>query len=737
MAAEYSLHGNNGSDPIDRFGAATHRHSIPVMPAEEDQYEHELTNGVDAITPRSPFESKIRLLLAELQSGNNEIKAQVVKKLIPIFERFAIPSSTVTQVWAEAQLCLDSPKPDARKDALRLMRRCIQLQRDDLHAWQLVSYYQQIQKHNNDVEELLLSAHALQQLTDEGKNVEDISKPLLVLLPHWLGKCLTSNRPGPPPSPQWSEVRSLSLRISEDVLRYSWSKIATEDVTNFIDFLCNHFGGSISTIDNVGEVLRIIEVIPKYGAIVPLAAVRHIITFLCTYTAALHSADHQERLWSIMQSFLCLDRFAYKSLTTLEAIPAQPLNIGLEQRRKQKHRIRGALIFLRKCLELQDGPDEHKEKASISKVLDCIGHSIYHSDLSVTQIGIQEFQKIAQPGMIRRFTFENWETVWNFLAALVTQFNDACRLREITPADFTSFHRHDLGRTQESTDLNAIVNSLNQIVPIFHDFCVTEDYRGSLPHYTNFLLTLSAILPDTYNKFILSYYDKSLVCMPANADWLSECEVMLEDFIRDESKATELRIQAITVLTAPIRLITQEDKSQNVDFFKRIATPLFTLLRIERNREVCQHLIQLAIIVGNSERAAWGIDICRKLYMRIVEGPPGEEQLTNKFTSRSMSSAVSMFEEEEEEDDYLRLEAMKGLVEIFENSLLRDSSELTREVYGDMVELAQNSEMDPAIRLEALDILLRLRADSLYTLYTVDRLLRRHGQIAATGTVLC
>src|SRR3981189_2834580 len=103
------------------------------------------------------------------------------------------------------------------------------------------------------------------------------------MLSRWLSFCSTNSTGSSFDESECGKLYRLAFFISERVFQYSFSKFDDQDVTVFINFLCNHIGTSTGMLEVIGKILDIIEVIPKYGGVVPISAVPHIVSFICSY----------------------------------------------------------------------------------------------------------------------------------------------------------------------------------------------------------------------------------------------------------------------------------------------------------------------------------------------------------------------------------------------------------------------------------------------------------------------
>src|SRR5579871_3668868 len=277
--------------------------NAPVSSSQSgiDAYAAELAAKLEA---KTTIDAKIRFLLAELQSESLAKKGRAVIQLNLLLRDISIPSSLVTDIWARAKVCLSSPETIVRQETLQLMAQCIELQRDDIHAWQRVTYYDLIQKHNVNVDELSYLEYALFQLIDEGKNIAEVSGTLLDLLARWIGFCSTNATGSHFDDSECGKQYRVAFFISERVFQYSFSRFDEEDVTTFIDFLCGPVGTTTTMIEVIGKIIDILEIIPRYGGVVPVAAIPSIISFICAYTPSNLTKQFFERFWQIMQTLL-------------------------------------------------------------------------------------------------------------------------------------------------------------------------------------------------------------------------------------------------------------------------------------------------------------------------------------------------------------------------------------------------------------------------------------------------
>jgi hypothetical protein len=243
------------------------------------------------------------------------------------------------------------------------MARCITLQRDDLHTWQRVTYYDLIQKHHLNVAELLFLENALYKLIDEGKNVSEVSGTLLQLLQRWITFCSTHvNGTSFESCGEWGEPYKLAFWLAERAFQCSYSKFEEQDVSHFLEFLCAQVGTLTNILDVIGKILDILEIIPQYGGVFPVTSIPHIIAFVCAFSTSKSTLKYAPRLWNVMESLLRLDHIAHTSLRILESVPGQSPAPGtgnnFSPRHWQKFRIRGALTFLQKCFALNGTPGE-------------------------------------------------------------------------------------------------------------------------------------------------------------------------------------------------------------------------------------------------------------------------------------------------------------------------------------------------------------------------------------------
>jgi len=739
MSEEALPKGRDTAKVSNKLVAVIQRGLAPTAPSPgSDYHSNDLAAKLEA---KLTFDAKIRLLLSELQSENMARMGRAVIHLNPIIQEYAIPSTTIMEIWAIAKKCLASPELSVRQETLQLMARCIELQKEDLHTWQRVSYYDIIQKYDINVGELAFLEHALFKLCDEGKNVGEITIGFLDMLIRWLSFCSTNATGSSFDESECGKQYRLVFYISERVFQYSFSKFEDQDVTTFISFLCNEIGTSTGMLEVIGKILDIIEVIPKYGGVVPIAAVPHIVSFICSYASSRLTEQFSERFWQVMYSLLRLDNIAHKSMMILESVPASSPAPGtgrdFSPRHWQKFRIRGALIFLGKCLKVQKGQHELKATLSVTRALICIQHAISHTDLSIAHGAIDLLEEIlSSPETIRQMTYEDWDIVWDTLAVLVREFTELFRTLEIAPSDSVSSITSDDGRGDDRL-IHNLLKQLEKMVHIFQDFCVTEEYTGSLFRCVTFQMTLSKTIPDPCDGFILTHYEKFHLCMPTNATWLNECEVILEDFIRDDTKLPETRLRAISLLAKVLPLVTQDDDRANDDFFKRIVLPLLKVLRKERNGDVCAELVDLAVQIANSEKEGWALEICKILNLCASELPSTIRTPEDKHKVLSWRDSVTTHSSLETVGDEsfpeINFEAAKGMAAIFEKSFSRDASAVSLRLFTDLVRLCQSTMIDPKVRMEALDVLLRLRSDSLYSVYMTEPLLRRNGRIPVVG----
>jgi hypothetical protein len=258
-------------------------------------------------------------------------------------------------------------------------------------------------------------------------------------------------------------------------------------------------------------------------------------------------------------------------------------------------------------------------------------------------------------------------------------------------------------------------DQLKEIASELRDFCRTEAYTGAMTECVNFHMALSRAMDveASVHEFILGHYKDAGLCLPGNPDWLLECRVILDDYVRNEKRDIAHRQEAIDILWDVIVLVDPMEE----DFNRRVLYPLFQLVRTD-NTIICQGLIRLAIEIAVPEKEPWIIDLTKNLFARSLEEPLSN--LHNRHTSRTSSEVTIVVNGTEPSRD-LNVEAASGLVKIFEKSVVNNSPSLAQKLFSDLVHLSQKSVKDVRVRLEVMDALLRLRACSLYCVYTEER----------------
>jgi hypothetical protein len=717
MSEEISSPNHDSSGVSNRFTVAIQgsRDFPQVSPHNDpDPYTRELAQRVDAQTT---IESKVRLLLSELQSAKLPGKGRVVRQLSPIFHDYIIPNQVVTQAWAEAAPCLKSPFLEIRAEALIFMGRCIALQRKDLHAWQRANYYDIIQRYPITAEELLFLGNSLYLLLEDGRNVEGVSHSLLNLLARWLMFC-SINCPGDCfRATEFGARYRLLFFIAECVFQYSYDDFEDQDLTTFFDFLCNDIATKTAMLDVVDRILLLVEIISSHQGVIPPPAISHIIGFMCLYVS--RTRPEPERFWKVMQYFLSLEDAAHHSLKVLKNTFATDPALGAKK--YGKYRIRGALIFMGKILEAQKARNNFKATLSVTAVLQSIALAVNHPEINIKESAISLLSQIMMDETMTTLSFEAWEIVWDALQPVLRDFN------EITKAFQMTLPESDSSKPKDKP-ADSLEKQLTDLAVGFQRFCVSENYQGSLSRCVTFQLSISRIIdfPEGH-LFILNNYEAAGLCLPGNLNWLSECEVILHDYACNPARFVQDRVQAVDLLLKPISFVAQDNDPSNDDFYKRIVAPLFQLLKRDPNTQVCKSLIRIAVEMSLSEREQWVIDATKPIYACAIETAPRISTDNSKSRYRnSGKKGESNSTKPAVVASRLQIEAAKGLVAIFENSLSKNSPTLSQKVFADLVQLTQRSVKDMGVRLEAMEALLRLRADSMYSVYITNPLPRHN-----------
>ena len=729
----------------------------PTPSAGEDDESRSLTDKVEAMSPgkRSQF------LFERLKAAKEvDRKARAVPLLLQTLPEFAIPNDLVTGIWEEAKPCLSSPSIKIRQQTLSLLSLCIRLQQDDLRAGQRAHYFEIIQTYNPTIGELEYLEDSLYHLMEDGRNMLDLSdKPekLLDLFIVWLEVCANHatslNLQTSPCRHQYEKV----FYICERVFRYNYSQFDEPVISRFIISL-TRLKTQMSEV--IGKVLDVILVILRIHHLIPATALPRVIEYVCMYGVSRVTENCHERCEEVVTSLLSIEHLAPESLSLLVRVSAQPPQVGTTDsgpRKSQVFQIRGAYKFYEKLLDTSRGRTDLKATLSLTKALYCILNALQHQEDGITCSSVDLLAAILSSDMIRRLSDEDWKIIWTFLEGLVThlrpRFRELLHIRKVQPEETLPHSRHQESplprEVEEATKrLDVILQHLKMMVRKFQDFCPTPDYPGDLDRCVSFQESLLEVLGDECNEFILKYYEDTFRCMPGRLDWLAKCEIIFRGFVENANvtKPPQVRARAARLLAKPLPLINPTSDTDRVynatsgkvepvneDYFKRVIMPLLRLLKREqKDLEVCLELIRIAVLLAESERVEWGIAGRDCLFACAT--PENLGRVTDRLNAAGHRASTTSFASEVEPREIdIRLDAMKGLVTMFETSLSRDAGELSRKLFLGFVQLARDPLLPMDTRFEALDVLLRLRADSMYSIYITDPLRRRHGKIPVIG----
>ena len=676
-----------------------------------DSYTRDLTRRVDALTTT---DAKLGFLLTEMQACKLDGKGRVLRVLYPIFESHHIRPEAVTRIWAETYPCLLSNHLDVRILALDFMAKCAEYQRLDVPTAPPIMYYDFLWRHLVTIEELPHMLEALLVLTQDGKYVDDLQETILRLMGRWINFCafhckgMVASFTNSPVGPSYRTL----FKLLQVIFESHFDRLDEDEVVRILEFLCTKVATTTADPEVIREILTVIETIPRFGGIIPMHAVPHVLGFICLYSASKPTIQYSDQFWRITCAFLSLKNVAHLTLRMLEDIPLHPLtqtSQALEPRDHRRHRSRGALVLLGKVLEEESKPHNPlKATLTVTRALQCLEKAVQHQDLSVDDIVLKELLRILRSDVVATISFEDWEIIWNLLNQVIRAFMGAKRqtLQLGMSADGEASR-------EDRTKNHWIRNMQDQFIEIateLRHFCTTTVYTGAMTQCVNFHMVLSRAMEvdASSHELILGHYRDAGLCLPGNSNWLVECEVMFHDYIRNEKRDVEHRQEAMHILRDSIILV---DPVQE-DFNRRVLYPLFHLVRTDKTC-ICQDLIHLAVEIATPDKEQWIIDITKNLFARSLDEPFSTLHGRHASTISGTTAVGSATEPTRD----LNVESAAGLVAIFEKSLQNNSPLLAQKLFSDLVHLSQKSVKDVRVRLEALDALLRLRADSLYCVY--------------------
>ncbi|KTW25618.1 hypothetical protein T552_03478 [Pneumocystis carinii B80] len=655
----------------------------------------------------SSFLQDIEYLLCILRSSNDEEECiKAADRLSEQLSRNIVMNGA--EIWKVGRRHISGGNSvEMRRSGFLLMSACIRSQRE-LSAVERYMFYQDIQEHDVK-EDFAMCLDILRELTNDGRDITAMESTIMRLLSSWLFVCFKNT--------EKSRLKSRQMvsRHSNDVLYEENLKVLFTLITNIVKFHYSVFkeeevvmlindviwiSKKTTNKNDIKNVIHFLDVVIRYGYI-PISALTNCVEILCS--ANIGILEFEDISWNIMKNLL-KSHIAYNTVQSLKKF--------LETRDKlHSNVIIGAARFLswilttneqNRLFSIPHGTIMETYKSALSL-------NIPQVDLEILK-ALRDF--IGCKHIQEEMNYDEWDIPLEILTSCskyLQYFTAQNKLLELPDMEF----KDDI--------YTLLFQVTGQILSILQDLYNNSCYSGSSRKLIQYFSKIHTYLPESTCILLLDYYSIHYHYNQDYEKWPDNPIFIAQSFFKSSYYTTKVRIKALDLIKNII--------STGIFFLPdQLVNDVFLSLFDDFSEE-CDHVVILESIKGLVEMAYDGNDIFFNKTIKILEkfslltfhqieklnSLTHQNSQDNSFTS--VLGENVMFKDEKET---IALASSKGLITLFLYYLRIRNNAKCIQLYKIILSIASNFEGNSDVRISALQILVRIRADSSHFIYLIS-----------------
>ncbi|KAG4306487.1 hypothetical protein PORY_000475 [Pneumocystis oryctolagi] len=644
----------------------------------------------------------IGLLVHTLRSSNvPEELIQTSESLSQVLEQIAVIN--VTEIWMAGKALITFENDvEVRRSGFSLMEACIKAQ-TELSAVDRYMFYQDIQQHHID-EDFAMCLDVMRVLTNDGRDITTMESEITRLLSSWLYVCFKNAE-----NDRLKKLYSSSLHndlsyeqlletlfcLITNIVKFHYAVFEESDMVMLINDVI-WIGKKTTHKNNIKDVIQFLDVVIRFGYI-PIPSLENCIEFLCSTNIGV--LEFSNISWNIMKN-LMKSHIAHNVVLSLRKF--------LEMKNKlHANVIVGAARFLSWILTA----DEQNKLSSIPQEMIM---ETYKSALSlnIPQVDFEILKAIRDfinyKHALADLKYDDWDLPIEILSScskylqystIQSKFLESCD-------------------TELSDDIyTSMFQVTNQILHLLQDLYNNSCYSGSKRKLIHYFSQIHAYLPESTSMLLLDYYSTHHLCSQDCEKWLENSIFIGQSFFKSPSHTTKIKIKALSLVK---NVATSENSSLSCKLVNDVFLPLFENLFEEQDHVVILECIKTLIEIicdGNDVFFNETIKIlekCSLLTFHQIEKFNSLSQNSRNNFSTLISGENIIFKDEKE---IIALASTKGLITLFLYYLRIRNNAKCIQLYKIILSIVSNFEGNSDVRIAALQILVRIRADSSHFIY--------------------
>ncbi|KAK4149696.1 hypothetical protein C8A00DRAFT_18651 [Chaetomidium leptoderma] len=627
----------------------------------------------------------------------------------------------VRDIWHAAKDLIDPAKPtNARQAAWELLAECIKYPAST--ELERREYFRTLTA-PAPPEDFYLQLAALEDLTNQGRNISGFYYDIFPLLTQWLQEAYRAARtarrqasrgPGRPSKGSTllsGEDRSLSrlFTLLRDVIKFNF-KFATDGVVgNLMDILLK-ICMNTSVEDDLRACINVVDTVVTFGA-VPNNKLKDCIQILSSIHCLVPSL--QKDSWHTI-SIICRSHHGQSTVRILlDLLRTYSTSPDKDKDKDSVRDVRGALSVLKKLLS--KSAEKGYPAVPLALLVDGLATV---SKSSSTRIATEVLKLInslfdGREGNINVILVEeHWSSIFSVAAQ--------CAAKTAHPppptVDSSTSSLPTIAKDErESEDgvalqlkhlVNRIETLLSQREP---DLLQRDDCMA-------FLAEVQQVLPTSAAGLVVAYLKESRACFPSEVGWEDSLKTVLDCFYLNRSRDPSTRLRALEVVIEVHDFLCLAEGLVEEGSIAELVHRVLAGLPVEDDSLVLQETVAFLVNVAETAgpplfddildafKGVIAKDISRPSPPPVLAshraGPaPPQHGQTAYFANQSVSNVVT-----------------RGYVQVFIRAMSGNGLKAAK-AYTALVHIARSNSCEIDARLTAMKMLFRLRADFEHQVY--------------------
>lgn len=624
----------------------------------------------------------------------------------------------VRDIWHAAKDLIDPAKPtNARQVAWELLTECIKYPAST--ELERREYFRTLTA-PTEPEDFYLQLAALEDLTNQGRNISGFYYEIFPLLTQWLQEVYRAARTarrqasrGPSRSSRGStlssgEDKNLSrlFALLKDVIKFNF-KFATDAVVgNLMDILLK-ICMNTSVEDDLRACINVVDTVVTFGAI-PNNKLKDCIQILSSIHCLVPSL--QKDSWHTI-SIICRSHHGQSTVRILlDLLRTYTTSPQKNQDKDSVRDVRGALSVLKKLLS--KSTEKGYPTVPLALLVDGLTTVAKSSSTRIATEILKLINSLfdGREGSINAILVEErWSPLLSVAAQCATKAG-----RPPPTADSSSSSLPTIVKDEKEPE-DSVALQLKYLVKRI-EILLTHNNPDFLQRdeCMVFLTDVQQFLPDSAAALVVAHLKESRACFPSEVGWEDSLRVVLDCFYLNRGREALTRLRALEVIVEVYDFLCLAEGLIDDQSVAKLVKQVLAGLPAESDSLVLQETVAFLVNVAETAETPLFDDILDAFKSVIAKdmsrpplavlapqktGPAPQHGQTIYFANQSVSNVVT-----------------RGYVQIFTRAMSTDGSKATR-AYTALVHIARSNSCEVDARLTAMKLLFRLRADYQHQVY--------------------